>query len=211
MNKKVLITAGIILVVLALIISFSLKKGKPSFSEDKAAALSAQSLLSQARGLQAKGDLSGVKTIYQKLVNDFPNSGDVMSWQKKIDDVNIRPLFSPAITAKSVLYEIKPGDTLNKIARQFKTTTELIKKSNHLASDVITPGKKIKVWNTAFSILVDKSQNILLLKSDEEIIKTYVVATGKDNSTPVGTFKITSKLVNPTWFKTGVVIPAGSP
>ncbi|MDD2679723.1 MAG: L,D-transpeptidase, partial [Candidatus Omnitrophica bacterium] len=45
----------------------------------------------------------------------------------------------------------------------------------------------------------------------EEIIKTYIVSTGKDNSTPVGNFKITSKLINPVWFKTGAVVPAGSP
>ncbi|MFA7271176.1 MAG: L,D-transpeptidase, partial [Candidatus Omnitrophota bacterium] len=50
-----------------------------------------------------------------------------------------------------------------------------------------------------------------LLKSDEEIMKTYIVSTGKNNSTPVGNFKITSKLINPTWFKAGAVIPAGSP
>jgi len=210
-NKKVLIISGTILIVLILIITFSLKKGKTSFTEEKAGALNAQSILNQARDLQAKGDLLGLKTVYQKLVNDFPNSGEVMNWQKKIDDINIRLLFSPTVTPKSAVYEIKPGDTLTKIAREFKTTPELIKKSNNFSDDRINPGRKIKVWTAPFSILVDKSQNILILKSDEEIIKTYVVATGKDNSTPVGNFKITSKLVNPTWFKTGAVIPAGSP
>jgi lipoprotein-anchoring transpeptidase ErfK/SrfK len=58
---------------------------------------------------------------------------------------------------------------------------------------------------------VYKSQNILILKTDEEIIKTYIVSTGKNNSTPVGTFKIANKLINPTWFKAGAVVAAGSP
>jgi len=84
-------------------------------------------------------------------------------------------------------------------------------KSNKLAPESLTPGRKIKVWNAPFNILVDKSQNILYLKSDEEIFKTYNVATGKDNCTPVGTFKIANKIVNPTWFKKGKVIPAGDP
>lgn len=211
MNKKILIIAGIILVILALGAAFALqKKGGPS-AEEKKALLSSQALSSQARDLQTKGNLSAAKAVYQKLVNDFSNSGEVMSWQTRIDDINIKLLFSPVVTPKSALYEIKPGDTLSRIARQFKTTADLIKKSNNLASDVITPGKKVKIWKAPFAILVDKSQNILILKSDEEILKTYVVATGKDNSTPVGTFKITSKLVNPTWFKAGAVVPAGSP
>ncbi len=218
MNKKVLITAGIILVVLIAIVSLALKNGLPGGSQNKAllaeqknTATSIQGLLNDARDLQVKNDLQGLKAVYLKLVNDFPNSSDVMNWQKKIDDINIKLLFSPVITPKSAIYEIKPGDTLTKIAREFKTTPDLIEKSNNLKDDRINPGKKIKVWTAPFSILVDKSQNILILKSDEEIIKTYVVSTGKNNSTPVGNFKITSKLVNPTWFKAGAVVPANSP
>lgn len=215
MNKKVLITAGIISVVLIAIVSLALRNGGPAVkvspAEQRNSAASVQGLLNEARDLQAKADLQGLRAVYIRLVNDFPNSGEVMNWQKNIDNINIRLLFSPVITPKSVLYEIKPGDTLTKIAREFKTTPDLIKKSNNLKDDRINPGRKIKVWTGSFSILVDKSQNILILKSDEEIIKTYVVSTGKNNCSPVGTFKITSKLVNPTWFKAGAVVPANSP
>jgi lipoprotein-anchoring transpeptidase ErfK/SrfK len=57
---------------------------------------------------------------------------------------------------------------------------------------------------------VDKSQNTLILKANEEFFKAYTVATGRDNSTPTGVFKIVNKLENPTWFKAGKVIPAGN-
>lgn len=210
MNKKILIISGIVLIALASIAFFALKTGKDTFGGKKDS-LEVQVLLNEAKGLQAKGELQDAKSVYQKLVNDFPNSSEVMNWQKKIDDINIKLLFSPVITSKSTTYEIKPGDTLTKIAQRFKTTTDLIKRSNNLKGDIINPGKRIKIWRAPFSILVDKSQNILILKSDEEIIKTYTVSTGKNNSTPVGNFKITSKLMNPTWFKTGAVIPSGSP
>ena len=61
------------------------------------------------------------------------------------------------------------------------------------------------------NILVDKSDNRLLLKDDQKILKTYIVATGKNNSTPTGTFKIVNKLENPTWYKAGAVVPPDSP
>jgi lipoprotein-anchoring transpeptidase ErfK/SrfK len=210
-NKKILLAAGAVFIILVLILSFTARKRKNYFSGQRSGGTNAQVLLNEAKTLQEKGDLSALKNIYQKLVNDFPNSAEVMSWQRKIDDLNIKLLFSPALTPKSALYEIKPGDTLTKIARNFKTTPDLIKRSNGLSNDKIIPGRKVKVWKEPFSIVVDKSQNILLLKSDEEIIKTYIVSTGKNNSTPVGNFEITSKLINPTWFKTGAVIPAESP
>jgi len=172
--------------------------------------LSIHDLLIQARQFEGKGSLLEAKDLYQKLVNDFPESPEVAAWQRKAEETNIKLLFSPAITPKSITYQVKPGDSLAKIARQYKTTVELIMKSNNISDSLIIPGRKIKIWNAPFTILVDKSQNILLLKSDEEIIKTYIVSTGKNNCTPVGTFKITNKLVNPTWFKAGAVVPPGS-
>lgn len=189
----------------------SLKKGRVTGS--LASGSSASELLSQAKAFEGKSNFIEAKNKYQELVNNYPSSNEVMNWQKKIDDINIKLLFSPTVTLKTQLYEIKPGDTLVKIARQFKTTPELIVKSNNISGDRIFPGKKIKVWTAPFSIVVDKSQNILMLKADDEVIKTYNVSTGANNSTPVGTFKIVDKIVNPSWFKPGAATPiaAGSP
>lgn len=209
-RKRLFLLLGLTVFVILVILGFILRK-VPSAIPDASSNKSVSVVLVKAKELQAKGDLTGAKEAYQQLVASFPNSSEVMNWQKNIDEINIRLLFSNAVDSRSMLYEIKPGDTLSKIAREFKTTVELIKKSNNLKSDNIIPGRKIKIWIKPFSILVYKSQNILILKSDEEIIKTYIVSTGKDNSTPVGTFKITSKLENPTWFKAGAAVPPESP
>jgi lipoprotein-anchoring transpeptidase ErfK/SrfK len=211
-NKKILLLAIAILIAFALILSlFFARKSGITVNVPKINLGSASKLVNQAREFEAKGMLLEAKSYYQKAVSDFPSAREVMDWQKKSDELNIRLIFSPAVTPGSVLYEIQPGDTLTKIAREFKTTTELIIKSNNLGEGKIFPGKKIKVYNAPFSILVYKSQNILILKSNEEIIKTYVVSTGKNNCTPVGNFKIVNKLPNPTWFKAGAVVSASSP
>ena len=120
-------------------------------------------------------------------------------------------LFSREMIPGSSEYVIKAGDSLEKIAREHKTTVELIKKSNELSGDNIFPGTRLKVWTTPFNIVVDKSQNILLLKTNDTVFKSYTVATGVNNSTPVGTFTIIEKIPNPPWYKPGAVIPAGSP
>ncbi len=210
MNKRLLLGIASILVLIAfafLIIKkvnlpLHIKGGKITSSS----ALSAKAMDSLKRG-----DFSEAKSLYQRLINDFPNSADMMNWQKKVEELNIKLLFSPVSTSKSILYEIKPGDTLAKIAKEFKTTAELIIKSNNLKDDKILAGRKIKVWTAPFSIVVDKSQNTLILKTDEEIIKTYIVSTGINNSTPVGNFKIINKLTHPTWFKAGAVVAPNSP
>ena len=208
-KKKLIIIAGIFILVVIIMV-FNTKKIKAPLSQGFASSGSS-SLISQAKELEKNNELLNAKTMYIKLVNEFPSSGEIMNWQKKIENLNIKLLFSSTITPNSVLYEIKPGDTLAKIAREFKTTVDLLMKSNNLINDRIVPGRKIKVWTAPFSIFVDKSDNMLLLKCEEEIIKTYIVSTGKNNCTPIGIFKITNKLLNPTWFKAGAVVSSGSP
>lgn len=120
-------------------------------------------------------------------------------------------LFSKEITPDSKVYPVKPGDSLYVLARKNHTTVELIKKINGLKKDTIYPGMKLKIHTAPFSIKIDKSKNELILYSNDKAVKKYSVATGKNNSTPVGAFKITDKLVHPTWFKTGAILPPGSP
>ncbi len=123
------------------------------------------------------------------------------------------PLFatflSPQMDAHSVVYEVQPGDNLTKISKKHHVTVDLLKRVNGI-SDALKPGMKLKVPTAKLSLVVDKSQNTLILKADEEVLKTYVCATGTNNSTPVGVFKITDKLVDPTWYKAGAVVPPGS-
>lgn len=113
--------------------------------------------------------------------------------------------------AHSVVYEVQTGDHLTSISKKFHVTTDLLKNVNQLPNDRLIPGMKLKIPTYKFSVVIDKSQNTLILKGDEEVLKTYSVSTGLNGSTPVGVFKIKDKLINPTWYKAGTVVPYGSP
>ena len=115
------------------------------------------------------------------------------------------------ILQTSLEHAVQPGDSLGRIAKQCNTTIDLIKKMNQLDTDLIRVGEILKVPNGRFSVLVSKSKNTLDLFLNETTVKSYAVSTGKDNSTPVGEFTIASRLENPVWYKTGAVIPPGSP
>lgn len=212
-NRLIVILAG--LSIVSIVFGLSIFKGSRQVDiafGTLSKTQSVQGLLEQAQDLEQKADHIGLKAVYQKLINDFPNHKDIAVWQKKLDEVNLKIIFSPiAAPGLSQEYEIQPQDNLTKIAKQFNTTVELLMRSNGLSSDKINPGRKIKVWTGKFNVLVDKSQNILILKLNDEMMKTYAVATGLNNSTPAGAFKIVNKLPNPTWYKAGAVVNSGSP
>lgn len=214
MKKGLPIIIGIIIAVIIVTLAIFSIRGKDlslSKEESQENTTSRSEILNQAAQQETKGNLPEAISLYKKLVNDFLNSPQVGDWQRKVWDLNIRLLFSPMVTEESIIYKVTSGDSLAKIAKKFNTTVELLKRSNGLLSDKIITGKRLKVWIQPFNIVIDKSQNVLLLKTDDEIIKTYIVSTGMNNSTPIGNFKIVNKLVNPTWFREGTAIPPESP
>ncbi|MFA6637011.1 MAG: L,D-transpeptidase family protein [Candidatus Omnitrophota bacterium] len=151
-----------------------------------------------------KGDLNRAEYYYSRLIKDFPDISDISEVKGKIDKIKMEMMKSKLKTADSIEYTIVKGDTLYGIAKKFNTTIDLIKKTNDLKTDVLQIGQKLKISTARFSIRVDKANNILELMKDGEIFKTYTVATGKDNSTPTGVFKVTDKMIEPVWTKPGV-------
>jgi len=178
---------------------------------DKIELEGSQSLLNLAKNSESEKDYLKTKKTLTKFIEKFPDSKKSVRIQEDIESLNMKILFSDIITEDSLSYKIKRGDTLAKIASRFNTTIELLRKSNRLKSDLILPGKTLKVNKAEFSILVDKSENILTLKkTHDEIVKTYKVSTGENLSTPVGTFKIEEKLVSPVWYKVGAIVEPDS-
>ena len=132
--------------------------------------------------------------------------------RREIEDINVKLIFSPIPTKDSVIYKVKKGDSLGAIAKRFNTTVGLIKKSNKLKNDIIRTGKRLKITSGAgFSIKVYTKSNKLILKNNGVILKTYAVATGTHDGTPLGNFKIVNKLKNPTWYTAGAIVSADSP
>ncbi|MFA5500333.1 MAG: L,D-transpeptidase family protein, partial [Candidatus Omnitrophota bacterium] len=171
-----------------------------------------ENLFNLAAKYEQSGDLLNLRHSYQQIIEKFPSSTNIGKAQEGLENTNVRILFSPISTPDSISYEIQKGDTLAKIAKKFSNTQDMIMKANGLRNPSIVPlGKKIKVHNEKFNIIVDKSQNILTLKSADKVIKTYHVSTGLNNSTPVGNFKIINKIVDPPWYTAGTVIQPDSP
>jgi len=164
-----------------------------------------------ARFYENNGQLLSARKALQKVVYESGDGGLIPDTEKQLGNLNIKILFSSLLTEDSVVYEVKEGDSLSKIAKQFNTTVELLAQANRIKNNALRLGMKLSITTEKFSVLIDKSQNTLTLKSKDGVVKVYTVSTGLDNVTPVGTFKIINKIVNPPWYKEGSVIAAGDP
>ncbi|MFH0772131.1 MAG: L,D-transpeptidase family protein [Candidatus Omnitrophota bacterium] len=170
----------------------------------------ADSYICLAELYERSGNLIEARDSYKKAMETYPDSEIVKNAKSRVEDLNMRILFSPLMDISSKSYEVQKGDSLAKIAKVFGTTVDLLKRSNNLEKDTIRQGARIKVVTAKFSVVVDKSQNTLILEQNGEVVKSYKVSTGLNNSTPVGNFKIVNKLTDPVWYAANSVVQPGS-
>ncbi|MEI8080025.1 MAG: L,D-transpeptidase family protein, partial [bacterium] len=131
-----------------------------------------------------------------------------------IGHANIQ-LFTTNIPApEKVRCVIQPVDTLIDIAKRYTTTVAAIERANQLNSArmAIYPGLVLQVYPGHWSIVVVKAKFGLLVRNGDQLFKYYRVGIGRQNRTPVGTFRINSKVPRPVWTPPGrPSVPFGNP
>lgn len=183
----------------------------PASQQEAAGESSWLPLWEKAKGLESQGAYLKAKEIYESLLQQEALGPRARSIQKEYEALKMKLLFSPLETPESFFHTVVRGDTLFELAKKYRTTGELLQRSNGLSGDRIYPGVKLKVTRTEFSLVIEKRRNRLVLFADGKPLKRYRVSTGINGSTPSGTFKIVNKLKDPTWFHAGAIVPPESP
>lgn len=156
--------------------------------ESRAAVADAQAAIAGGQWLDAK-------RILDEAVAKSPAPEAI----QLLGEANMKLLMESPMLPGKERYTVQSGDALSKIAGKFNTTVALIMKMNALQSDLIHPGQTLFVLNSPFSIRVSKGENYLDLMLNQKLFKRYPVGTGKFGKTPAVEFKISSKIINPTW------------
>lgn len=165
-------------------------------------------LFARAETARTRGAFAEARQLYQEVLQLNPDPQVAESAQARLGEVNVQVTLSTVRTSGEEPYTVQSGDTLAKIAHAKKTTVDLLKSANGLQTDLIRVGQKLKIPQASFSVIVDKSQNLLTLKNGEEVFKTYRCSTGEGGITPAGEFRIVTRLKDPAWKG---IVPPGDP
>jgi LysM repeat protein len=108
-------------------------------------------------------------------------------------------------------YVVQAGDQLRVIAQRYKLSWEYVARLNRIDPKKIRVGQKLKVVTGPFSALVVLSNYELIVHLNGSFVKSYRVGLGKDGTTPLGTFTIKNKLVDPTYYGPDGVVAHDDP
>lgn len=104
-------------------------------------------------------------------------------------------------------YTVQPGENLQKIAKNNLVTWELLCRVNGISDPRrLRALQTLKIMKGPFHAVVSKSKFTLDVylgspgQSGAAFVASYPVGLGKDDSTPLGTWKVINKLKNPTYY-----------
>ncbi len=188
-------------------------EGTPTNQPADAATIpEAVQLFSGAKALRAETKLQAAREKARQALDLATDEASRREVEEFIGQLGMEMLFSPAPMPEKADYTVQPGDSLDRIARRFGTTVELVMKGNGLRGTVIRPGDRLRVFAGKWSIRVSKTRNDLILLLDDQFFKRYRVGSGAYAKTPTGEFKITDRIAQPTWWHPdGRTIAYGDP
>ncbi|WP_191561913.1 L,D-transpeptidase family protein [Metabacillus idriensis] len=104
-----------------------------------------------------------------------------------------------------MIHIVRPGETLNSIALDYRTSAAVLAKANQITNpNLIFPGQSIVIpglpdpASIPYTINISVRQRKLTLLNNGQVMKVYPIAVGKIvTSTPIGNFVIVNRQPNP--------------
>ena len=184
----------------------------PGASSNPSPAPAGSVALRDAWAAKQQGDYRLARRLALDVLAASSNDAGRTDAESILNEVNIDLVLTPRDMDEKVEYVVAPGDSLEKIAKKFNTTVDLVRKSNDIKGSLIRAGDRLRILQGTFSVAVSKSANDLVLSLDGKFFKRYRVGTGQYNKTPVGDFVINDRIAQPTWWRPdGKSIPFGDP
>lgn len=113
---------------------------------------------------------------------------------------------------KAEFHKVAPGDSFYKIAKQYGVAVGHIAVMNRLdPKKFLNVGQVLKLLPGETVLRVDRQRLTGTLMVGGAFVRRFPVGIGPGDATPRGTYKISTKLVNPDWYYNGKRIPFGDP
>ncbi len=162
----------------------------------------AEKLVKDGKLLEARGALTA-------FIQKYPSGPHVGEAQDSLGDVNIRILLSDYPTPEKEEYTVRAGDVLARVASKFKTTPELIMRTNNLSRTMLRIGQKLHISRPEFTILIQRTAKSLYLLDHQLFFKRYHLLDEKLPANPPA--KINTRVAEIMAWKNGKRIGIGSP
>jgi LysM domain len=161
-----------------------------------------------AEKLKAAGQLAEAREALTAFIQKYPSGPHVGAAQDLLGEVNISVLLSDYPAPEKEEYIVRSGDVLARVAMKFKSTPELIMRTNNLSGTMLRIGQRLLISHPEFSILIQRGTKLLYLLDHEHFFKRYLVREEKLPANPPA--KLNTRVAEIMAWKNGKRIGIGS-
>ncbi len=131
--------------------------------------------LAKAEALKREKKVIEARDLLDSIVANYPSSPRIEDARNLLGELNADLALSTTPGPDKLDYVVKAGDSLDKIARQLKTSGELIMRSNNLANTIIQPGQHLSIFQPDFSLELQLGAKKVVLLNKGRFFKQYAV------------------------------------
>ena len=131
--------------------------------------------LAKVQALRKEKKSAEARELLEAIVTNYPTAPSAEEARNLLGEYNADLALSTQPMPDKVEYVIKSGDSLDKIARQFKTSSELVMRSNNLANTIIQPGQRLLIFQPDFSLELQLGAKKVVLLHKGKFFKQYAV------------------------------------
>lgn len=124
--------------------------------------------------LKAEETMTARERLYY-LMEYYPESSVLSEARRIVGEINTDLLLSKIPLQGKTEYVVKSGDALAAIARRNKTTIDYIMRANGRGAGIIHPGDRLLVFPLEFEVVIDKSEQMVVIKLKGVFFKEYPV------------------------------------
>lgn len=162
-----------------------------------------------AEKLKIEGKLTEARAALTAFIQKYPSGLHVGEAQDRLGEININILLSDYPAPEKEEYTVRSGDVLARVAGKFKSTPELIMRTNNLSGTMLRIGQKLLISHPEFSILVQRDAKLLYLLDRDQFFKRYHLLEEKLPVNPPP--KINTRVAEIMAWKNGKRVGLGSP
>ena len=108
----------------------------------------ARQLVKRAEDFEKDGQLIKARDVYWEVLHRCRDAGTAAEIKSRLGRIHVELLFTSRRMPEKKSYMVQPRDRIEKIARKFGTTQELIVKSNGIRNpDLIKAGDELRVFS----------------------------------------------------------------
>jgi LysM repeat protein len=134
--------------------------------------------LKNAKALYEQHKLPEARLALEELLVRHPESRSVPEAKQMLGEINADVFFSNRPDENKVEYKVQRGDSLFKIASKFKSSAELIMRSNNLESTMLQIGQELLVPQSQFSVFINASERTVTLYNYNRFFREYQATSG---------------------------------